>query len=104
MTSGGGGRWWFRCHTSPGPSTSSASSEPSPFSSEDDHRKVTRTKSLRRKSGRPGRRQIYDRFGVDAVDGGGLAEVWRLDADQPTFVIVQTAGQLRDNLAAARRT
>jgi predicted dinucleotide-binding enzyme len=46
---------------------------------------------------------LYGEFGFDAVDAGGLADAWRLDADQPTFVVRQNATQLRANLAAARR-
>lgn len=46
---------------------------------------------------------LYDEFGFDAVDAGGLAEAWRLDVDQPTFVVRQNADELRANLAAAVR-
>jgi 8-hydroxy-5-deazaflavin:NADPH oxidoreductase len=46
---------------------------------------------------------LYNEFGFDAVDAGGLADAWRLDVDQPTFVVRQNAEQLRANLAAARR-
>jgi 8-hydroxy-5-deazaflavin:NADPH oxidoreductase len=46
---------------------------------------------------------LYNEFGFDAVDAGGLADAWRLDVDQPTFVVRQNAEQLRANLAAATR-
>jgi predicted dinucleotide-binding enzyme len=46
---------------------------------------------------------LYDEFGFDPVDAGGLADAWRLDVDQPTFVVRQNAEQLRKNLAAATR-
>jgi 8-hydroxy-5-deazaflavin:NADPH oxidoreductase len=46
---------------------------------------------------------LYDEFGFDPVDVGGLADAWRLDVDQPTFVVRQTADELRANLAKARR-
>jgi 8-hydroxy-5-deazaflavin:NADPH oxidoreductase len=47
--------------------------------------------------------RLYDQFGFDAVDAGGLADAWRLDVDQPTFVVRQNAEQLRANLAKAER-
>ena len=47
--------------------------------------------------------ELYEQFGFDAVDVGGLADSWRLDADQPAFVVRQDAAQLRDNLARATR-
>jgi predicted dinucleotide-binding enzyme len=47
--------------------------------------------------------ELYDELGFDAVDLGPLAESWRLDADQPTFVVRQNAGELRANAAAAQR-
>jgi 8-hydroxy-5-deazaflavin:NADPH oxidoreductase len=46
---------------------------------------------------------LYEAFGFDAVDVGGLAEAWRLDVDQPTFVVRQNREQLLANLAQARR-
>jgi 8-hydroxy-5-deazaflavin:NADPH oxidoreductase len=46
---------------------------------------------------------VYDQLGFDAVDVGGLEESWRLDADQPTFVVRQNAEQLRANADRARR-
>jgi 8-hydroxy-5-deazaflavin:NADPH oxidoreductase len=44
---------------------------------------------------------LYDEFGFDAVDAGGLADAWRLDVDQPTFVVRQNKAELSANLAAA---
>jgi 8-hydroxy-5-deazaflavin:NADPH oxidoreductase len=46
---------------------------------------------------------LYDEFGFDPIDAGGLDEAWRLDVDQPTFVVRQNAEQLKANLAAATR-
>jgi 8-hydroxy-5-deazaflavin:NADPH oxidoreductase len=47
--------------------------------------------------------ELYEEFGFDAVDVGGLAQAWRLDVDQPTFVVRQNAEELRANLAKATR-
>ena len=44
---------------------------------------------------------LYEEFGFDAVDVGGLADAWRLDVDQPTFVVRQNADELRANLLKA---
>jgi len=52
------------------------------------------------------RRQVaglYDEFGFDAVDLGGLAESWRVDPGQPAFVVRQDAAELRANAARASR-
>ena len=46
---------------------------------------------------------LYEAFGFDAVDVGGLADAWRLDVDQPTFVVRQNRDELVANLAAAER-
>jgi len=46
---------------------------------------------------------LYDAFGFDAVDLGGLAESWRVDPGQPAFVVRQDAGELRANAAKASR-
>ncbi len=46
---------------------------------------------------------LYNEFGFDAVDVGGLDEAWRLDVDQPAFVVRQNADELRANLAKATR-
>jgi len=47
--------------------------------------------------------RLYDQFGFDAVDIGGLAESWRLDPGQPAFVTRQNAEQLKANVARATR-
>lgn len=46
---------------------------------------------------------LYQAFGFDAVDVGGLADAWRLDVDQPTFVVRQNKQELLENLAKAQR-
>ena len=46
---------------------------------------------------------LYEELGFDAVDVRGLADAWRLDVDQPTFVVRQNADELRANLAKAKR-
>ena len=46
---------------------------------------------------------LYDEFGFDAVDLGGLAESWRVDPGQPAFVVRQDAAELRANVARASR-
>jgi len=46
---------------------------------------------------------LYDEFGFDAVDLGGLAESWRVDPGQPAFVVRQDAAQLTANVARAKR-
>jgi 8-hydroxy-5-deazaflavin:NADPH oxidoreductase len=46
---------------------------------------------------------LYEELGFDAVDVGGLADAWRLDVDQPTFVVRQNADELRANLLKAAR-
>ena len=47
--------------------------------------------------------EVYEEFGFDAIDVGGLGDAWRLDVDQPTFVVRQDAEELRANLAKAAR-
>jgi len=46
---------------------------------------------------------LYEAFGFDAVDVGGLDDAWRLDVDQPTFVVRQNKQELLENLAKAER-
>jgi len=46
---------------------------------------------------------LYDEFGFDAVDLGGLAESWRVDPGQPAFVVRQDAAELRANASRASR-
>jgi 8-hydroxy-5-deazaflavin:NADPH oxidoreductase len=46
---------------------------------------------------------LYNEFGFDAVDIGGLDESWRVDAGQPAFVTRQNIAELKANVARARR-
>jgi predicted dinucleotide-binding enzyme len=46
---------------------------------------------------------LLDEFGFDAVDGGPLAESWRIERDKPGYVVRNTAEELRQNLANASR-
>jgi 8-hydroxy-5-deazaflavin:NADPH oxidoreductase len=46
---------------------------------------------------------LYNEFGFDAVDIGGLAESWRVDAGQPAFVTRQNIAELKANVANAKR-
>ena len=46
---------------------------------------------------------LYDEFGFDAVDIGGLDESWRVDAGQPAFVTRQNIAELTANVANAKR-
>jgi len=47
--------------------------------------------------------QLVEQLGFDAVDVGGLDEAWRLDVDQPTFVVRMNRDELMVNLAKAQR-
>jgi 8-hydroxy-5-deazaflavin:NADPH oxidoreductase len=47
--------------------------------------------------------RLYDEFGFDAVDLGGLAESWRVDPGQPGFVTRQNVAELQANAARAKR-
>ena len=46
---------------------------------------------------------LYDEFGFDTVDIGSLAESWRVERDQPAYVVRQTSDELSENLARATR-
>jgi 8-hydroxy-5-deazaflavin:NADPH oxidoreductase len=46
---------------------------------------------------------LYNEFGFDALDIGGLGESWRLDAGQPAFVTRQDLAELKANVARAKR-
>ena len=46
---------------------------------------------------------LYDEFGFDSVDIGGLDESWRIEAGQPAFVVRQDVAELKANLARAKR-
>jgi 8-hydroxy-5-deazaflavin:NADPH oxidoreductase len=47
--------------------------------------------------------ELYDQFGFDALDIGGLDESWRVDAGQKAFVTHQNLAQLKENVANATR-
>jgi predicted dinucleotide-binding enzyme len=47
--------------------------------------------------------ELYDDFGFDTVNIGPLSESWRVERDQPAYVVRQNAEELRANLAAAQR-
>jgi 8-hydroxy-5-deazaflavin:NADPH oxidoreductase len=46
---------------------------------------------------------LYNEFGFDALDIGGLDESWRLDPGQPAFVARQDLADLKANVAKAER-
>jgi 8-hydroxy-5-deazaflavin:NADPH oxidoreductase len=46
---------------------------------------------------------LYNEFGFDALDIGGLDESWRIDAGQPAFVVRQNLAELKANVARAKR-
>jgi len=46
---------------------------------------------------------VYDAFGFDTVDIGSVEESWRVERDQPAYVVRQDADELRENLARATR-
>jgi 8-hydroxy-5-deazaflavin:NADPH oxidoreductase len=46
---------------------------------------------------------LYDAFGFDTVEVGGLAESWRVERDQPAYVVRQNRDELVANLARAQR-
>ncbi|MFS0865867.1 NADPH-dependent F420 reductase [Microbacterium sp. 179-B 1A2 NHS] len=46
---------------------------------------------------------VYDAFGFDTVNIGPLADSWRVERDQPAYVVRQNADELRENLARAER-
>jgi 8-hydroxy-5-deazaflavin:NADPH oxidoreductase len=46
---------------------------------------------------------LYNEFGFDALDIGGLDESWRIDAGQPAFVVRQNLAELKANVARATR-
>ena len=47
--------------------------------------------------------RIYDEFGFDTVNVGPLSESWRVERDQPAYVVRQNAQELAQNLARAKR-
>ena len=46
---------------------------------------------------------LYEEFGFNAVDIGGLDESWRVEAGQPAFVTRQNVAELTANVATAKR-
>jgi predicted dinucleotide-binding enzyme len=46
---------------------------------------------------------LYDEFGFDTVNVGPLSESWRVERDQPAYVVRQTRDELVENLAEATR-
>ncbi len=46
---------------------------------------------------------LYDEFGFDTVNVGPLSESWRVERDQPAYVVRQNTRQLVENLAKAVR-
>jgi predicted dinucleotide-binding enzyme len=46
---------------------------------------------------------LYEEFGFDAVDIGGLDESWRVEAGEPAFVTRQNVAELEANVANAER-
>ena len=46
---------------------------------------------------------LYDEFGFDTVDVGPLSESWRVERDQPAYVVRQDRDELTANLARAVR-
>ena len=51
----------------------------------------------------PSSPRLYDEFGFDTVNVGPLAESWRVERDQPAYVVRQTRDELVENLAKATR-
>jgi predicted dinucleotide-binding enzyme len=47
--------------------------------------------------------RIYDEFGFDTVNVGGLDESWRVERDQPAYVVRQNREELEANLTRATR-
>ncbi|GAA3668831.1 NADPH-dependent F420 reductase [Microbacterium marinilacus] len=47
--------------------------------------------------------EVYDSFGFDTVAITPLADSWRVERDQPAYVVRQNATELRDNLDRATR-
>ena len=47
--------------------------------------------------------RVYDEFGYDTVTIGPLADSWRVERDQPAYVVRQNRDELTANLARATR-
>ncbi|WP_422386496.1 NADPH-dependent F420 reductase [Cryobacterium ruanii] len=48
--------------------------------------------------------KLYEQLGFDTVNVGPLSESWRVERDQPAYVIRQNKRELIENLARATRT
>lgn len=46
---------------------------------------------------------LYDELGFDTVNVGPLTESWRVERDQPAYVVRQNRSELVENLAKAKR-
>ena len=46
---------------------------------------------------------LYDELGFDTVNVGPLSESWRVERDQPAYVVRQNRDELIENLAKATR-
>ena len=46
---------------------------------------------------------LYDQFGFDTVNVGPLSQSWRVERDQPAYVVRQNREELVANLATAQR-
>ena len=46
---------------------------------------------------------LYDEFGFDTVNVGPLKDSWRVERDQPAYVVRQTREELTENLRRATR-
>jgi len=46
---------------------------------------------------------LYDELGFDTVNVGPLSDSWRVERDQPAYVVSQTRSELVENLAKATR-
>lgn len=46
---------------------------------------------------------LYDQFGFDTVNLGPLSESWRIERDQPAYIVRQTRDELVANIAKAQR-
>jgi predicted dinucleotide-binding enzyme len=47
--------------------------------------------------------RFYDELGFDTVNAGPLSESWRVERDQPAYVVRQNKQELTENLAKATR-
>ncbi|WP_375424593.1 NADPH-dependent F420 reductase [uncultured Friedmanniella sp.] len=47
--------------------------------------------------------RLYDELGFDTVNVGPLADSWRVERDQPAYVVRQNTSELVENLTKAKR-